>query len=207
VGFAKASIDVQYIYMRPLEGAHNVRDFSLRRFSSKVCLTAAVLAVQSFPAFADAPRQLYNKTIKISYSASQVKTAEDGQKKNVTSAVYHMVYVSSAGRLFHRGSRATRAGMKQSDNAPGATVNAGGEATNVRFEGNRLVGDTAFAQGARRFVVTFDPGFSSCSVSVIFGRDAGGLKRRGVDGVMYTIHSMTPSGESCSISEGNAFAG
>lgn len=119
--------------------------------------------------------------------------------------VQHIIYVSSSGRLFERGSGATRKGKKQTDNAPGSTINAGGEATGLRFDGNRLLGSTAFAQGARRFVVSFDPGFSSCSVAVTFGRESGGLKRRGVDGVMYTIDSMTASGESCSIRKGNPF--
>jgi hypothetical protein len=184
-----------------------VRDFSLRRFSSKACLIATVIAVQPFPAFADVPRQLYNKTIQMSWSVAVGQTAPDGQKRSVSVAVNHTVYVSSAGRLFERSSRATKKGMKQSEMAPGATSNAGGEARGLHFEGNRLVGDTAFAQGARRWVATFDPGFSSCTVAVMFGRDAAGLKRRGVDGVMYTIDSMTASGESCSIREGNAFAG
>jgi hypothetical protein len=184
-----------------------VGEFALRRFLSKTCLIATILAIPAAPAFADAPRQLYNKTIQISWSVAVAQTAPDGQKKNVSVAVYHTVYVSSAGRLFERGSRRTAKGMKQSENAPGAAVNAGGEATGLHFEGNRLVGNTAFAQGARRFVATFDPGFSSCTVSVTFGREAGGLKRKGVDGVLYTIDSMTASGESCSIREGNAFAG
>lgn len=127
-----------------------------------------------------------------------VQTGPDGQKKNVAVAAQHTIYVE-------RGSRASKRGRKQTDNAPGSTINAGGEATGLHFEGNRLVGSTAFAQGARRFVVTFDPGFSSCSVAVTFGREGGGLKRRGVDGVMYSIDSMKASGESCSIREGNPF--
>jgi len=95
--------------------------------------------------------------------------------------------------------------MKQSENAPGVSRNAGGEATALRFDGNRLVGVTAFAQGARRFTVTFDPNFASCSVSVTFGREAGRLQRRGLDGLMHTINSETASGESCSIRDGNPF--
>jgi hypothetical protein len=184
-----------------------VGEFSLRRFLSKTCLIATLLATPAASAFADAPQQLYNKTIQIKWSVAVAQTAPDGQKKNVSVAVYHTVYVSSAGRLFERGSRSTKKGTKQSEIAPGAGVNAGGEATGLHFEGNRLVGATAFAQGARRFVATFDPGFSSCTVSVTFGREAGGLKRKGVDGVMYTIDSTTVSGESCSIRDGNAFAG
>lgn len=171
----------------------------------KLSFVAAVVAVHAAPAYAQAPQQLYNKTIQINWSVAVSRTGPDGQKQNVSSAVSHTVYVSSAGRLFQRGSRSGRKATKTTDNAPGATVNAGGEATGLRFEGNRLVGNTAFAQGARRFVATFDPSFSSCTVAVTFGREAGGFKRKGVDGVMYTIDSMVPSGESCSIREGNPF--
>lgn len=179
--------------------------FILRRIAPNACAIAALIGVQTGPASADAPRQLYNKTIQASWSVSMAQTGPDGQKKNVAVAAQHTIYVSSSGRLFERGSRASKRGRKQTDNAPDSTINAGGEATGLHFEGNRLVGSTAFAQGARRFVVTFDPGFSSCSVAVTFGREGGGLKRRGVDGVMYSIDSMKASGESCSIREGNPF--
>jgi hypothetical protein len=157
-------------------------------------------------AAAQAPHQLYNKTIQVNWTAMVNQTDSNGQIRDVAVSVSHTIYVSSAGRLFWRGSRAARRGSKQSENAPGATHNAGGESTGLSFQGNRLVGNTAFAQGARNFTVTFDPGFSSCTVSVIFGRDAGGLKRRGVDGVMRTINSMRPTGEACSIREGNPFS-
>jgi hypothetical protein len=177
--------------------------FPLRRFSQAVFVLALIVAAG--PAFAAAPPQLHNKTILISWSVAVDQTTPEGHRRNVSVAVYHTVYVSSAGRLFERGSRASGGGRKQSDNAPGATHNRGGEATNVHFEGNRLVGNTAFAQGARRFVATFDPAFSSCTVKVTFGREGGGLKRRGINGQIVTINSMTPSGESCSIRDGNAF--
>lgn len=168
-------------------------------------LAVAAVALQALPALANAPRQLYDKTIQISWSVSVYRTGPDGQKKHIPVAVSHTVYVSSAGRIFQRASRANQKGKKQTENAPGATRNASGEATGLHFEGNRLVGVTAFAQGARRFVATFDPGFSSCTVSVTFGREGGGLKRKGIDGGMHTIDSMTASGESCSIREGNPF--
>jgi len=175
--------------------------FAQRELSTKAAATLLVLGVSAMPALAQAPSQLYNKTIQINWSVTVV---QDGGQV-VPIAVSHTVYVSSSGRIFERGSRSGKRGQKQTDNAPGATRNAGGEATGLRFSGNRLVGQTAFAQGARQFVATFDSGFSSCTVAVTFGRDAGGIKRRGVDGQMHTVEKMTASGESCSIREGNPF--
>jgi hypothetical protein len=158
------------------------------------------------PAQAQAPRQLYNKTIQVNWTSLVNQTNPSGQTRDVAVAVSHTIYVSSAGRLFERASRATKRGMRQSENAPDATHNAGGEATGLSFQGNRLVGNIAFAQGARNFTVTFDPSFSSCTVSVIFGREAGGLRRRGINGLMHTINSIKAANETCSIRDGNPFS-
>lgn len=171
----------------------------------RLAVVAAAIAVHSVPALAQAPRQLYNKTVLLGWSAASSQSAPDGRRFNVTVTANRTIFVSSTGRLFERASRSVPKGRGQTENAPGATRNAGGEATSLRFEGSRLVGHVAFAQGAVRFVATFDPSFSSCSVAVSFGREAGGYKRKGVDGVMYTIHSLVPSGENCSIRDGNPF--
>lgn len=162
----------------------------------------AGLGLHALPAFAQAPKQLYNKTIQINWTVTVVR--DGGQ--TLPMAVGHTVYVSSAGRVFQRGSRSGKKGQKQHDLAPGATSNADGEARGITFSGGKLVGQVAFAQGARQFVATFDPGFSSCTVAVVFGRDSGGMKRVGIDGKMHTIEKITASGESCSIREGNPFA-
>jgi hypothetical protein len=178
---------------------------SLKRSSFKACLVAAALPIAAFPAFA-APSQLYNKTVHMSWSNSVSETAPTGEKRNVTIAINHTVYVSTAGRLFERASRSVGRMQKGSDIGPGDTANRSGEATSLHFEGNRLVGLLALAQGGRRYVATFDPGFTSCTLAVTLGRESGGMKRKGVNGVMYTIDSISPSGESCSISEGNSLA-
>jgi hypothetical protein len=182
-----------------------MHSFVLSRLSFKASLLAVIMAIPAFPAFA-APSQLYNKTIHMSWSNLVSETGPSGEKKSVTVAINHTVYVSSAGRLFARGSRAVGRKQKGGDVGPEDTHNKGGEATNVHFEGNRLVGLLAFAQGGRRYVASFDPGFTSCTLAVTIGREAGGMKRKGINGVLYTLDSVTPSGESCSISEGNSFA-
>jgi hypothetical protein len=175
------------------------------RISWPLAIAAAILA-QSIPAFAGAPRQLYNKTVQVNWVVDQVARGADGRAVNRSIAASHTVYVSSAGRLFERGSRSNGRASKQSDNAPGAAQNQSGEATGLRFVGNRLIGDTAFAQGARHWEAAFDSSFSSCTAAVTFGRDAGGIKRKGINGEMLTIESMKATSESCSVREGNPFA-
>ncbi len=169
-------------------------------------IAAAMILLSPLQARADAPSQLRNKTIQVNWSVDEVARGADGVPRNRNIAVSHTVYVSSAGRVFERSSRANGRASSQSENAPGASQNRGGEATGLRFVGNRLVGDTAFAQGARHWEVTFDSSFSSCTVTVTFGREGGGIKRRGINGEMLTIESMKATSQSCSIREGNPFA-
>ncbi len=177
----------------------------VHRFS-RAGVAAAIMLLPALPAFADAPQQLRNKTIQVNWSVDQVARGADGAAKPRSIAVNHTVYVSSTGRLFERASRANGRASSQSENAPGASQNRGGEATGLRFVGTRLVGDTAFAQGARHWEVSFDAGFASCTVSVTFGREGGGIKRKGINGEMLTIEQMKATSESCSIRDGNPFA-
>jgi hypothetical protein len=169
-------------------------------------IAAAVLLLPAWQALADAPQQLRNKTIQASWSVDQVARGADGVARPRSIAVSHTVYISSAGRVFERSSRANGRASAQSENAPGAAQNRSGEATGLRFVGNRLVGDTAFEQGARHWEVNFDAGFASCTVTVTFGREAGGIKRKGINGEMLTIEQMKATSENCSIRDGNPFA-
>ena len=171
-----------------------------------ILVAAPIILLSPLQALADAPPQLRNKTIQVNWSVDQVARGADGVPTHRNVAVSHTVFVSSAGRVFERSSRANGRASAQSENAPGATQNRGGEATGLRFAGNRLVGDTAFAQGARHWEVNFDSSFSSCTVTVTFGREGGGIKRKGINGEMLTIESMKATSESCSIREGNPFA-
>ena len=92
--------------------------YASRRFSLKAGLFAAAIAIPASQALAQTPHQLYNKTVQINWSVSVAETGPGGQKKKPTIAINHTIYVSAAGRLFERASRASRKGMLQSENAP-----------------------------------------------------------------------------------------
>ena len=169
-------------------------------------VSGALLFGYGAAARAEAPRALFNKTVQLSWTGNPVETSADGQTIAPHAAVTWTIYVSSAGRLFARGARYAGRRGGYSDNAPGTTRNKLGEATGVRFVGNRLVGNVAYTMGAVNFVATFDPAFRDCTVNVMYGREGGKMMRRGVDGVMRQIHSVTVSGQSCSVRDGNAFA-
>ena len=156
-----------------------------------------------------APPQLLNKTIQLNWSTQVVQRGPDGQIVRPRIDSTHTIYVSSAGRLFARASRENRKlGLKKSgDFGPDATANKSGEARGLRLTGNALVGNVAFAAGAVQITATFDSSFSSCSLNVVYGKEGGRARRRGLDGVMYDIESLTTTSQSCSLREGNPFAG
>lgn len=170
-----------------------------------VLATFILLASSSSPVFAAAPAAAYNKTITISFTSSGTRTDSLGKSAGFTSQVTRIIYVSSNGRLFMR-HIATSMGKgrraRGGDFEPG-----GGRGGSFVFQGNRLVGIVAWAAGARQITATFDPGFTSCTASVIEGRTAGGkIQRRAPSGEMVEITSVSNSTPSCSIQSGNAFA-
>lgn len=158
------------------------------------CLSAAT------PASAQAPKQLYNKSILVNLTTSIPARGSDGSTPGPRTTS-RIVYVSSAGRVFVKTSRVTR--RNQTSDAKGPDDRGG----NLAFNGNRLVGTVQAASGAINLSVTFDPSFQSCSTSVIYGRDGSKpFTWKGLDGITYTSTGAPTSTTSCSIREGNALA-
>lgn len=167
------------------------------------------LAAIAAPAHAAAPAAALNKTITVSFTATGNAKDPDGRVHAFNTSVVRMVYVSAAGRLFMRHT-ATSANRRLSAAGGdfGPDEQAGGRGGSFSFQGNRLVGVIPYPGGARQITATFDAGFSSCTASVIEGNaGSGSFKRRGPGGVMREITNASTSAVSCSIQNGNAFAG
>jgi hypothetical protein len=118
--------------------------------------------------------------------------------------VNRTIYVSGAGRFFVKVSVAAR----DREVAPGDKTPGGG-ARDVTFTGGRIVGfsERGRGVGAGRMIISFDPGYSSCSVNVSFGTQAGkhmSFKNRA--GIQVEVLDFHFSGQTCSIRNGNAFA-
>jgi hypothetical protein len=171
---------------------------------STVLAIPILFAVSSPSAFA-APAAAYNKTITISYTSSGTRTVSLGKSAGYSSAVSRIIYVSSEGRLFMRHLvTSSNRGRRQrgGDFEPG-----GGRGGSFAFQGNRLVGTITMAAGAIQMTATFDPGFTSCTATIVEGRTAGGtIRRKAPNGEMVEITSVSNSTPSCSIQSGNAFA-
>jgi hypothetical protein len=157
------------------------------------------------------PQQLLNKTVTLSWTAQAVVRDPDGKERQTSNYIKYIIYISSLGRLFEHSSRSDARHTQGGDTDLNATQTKIGEARGLRFEGNSLIANRGYAgaggSGAMQAVATFDSSYSSCTLAVRHGREGGAaIKRKGLDGVVREILSITVTGPSCSIQNGNAFA-
>jgi hypothetical protein len=184
-------------------GRRCVRFTSIGTYS--LCLSLLIGAFCSEAALAanGVPAQPLNKTIHISYALNVTSKTPDRRVSNNARNVSRTIYISSLGRIFVRRSAAQVGGRASETNDKGP-----GEST-MRFQNGTLVGIVPYIQGASQATITFGSGFQSCTVNVLIGKDNGKpLKWKSLDGVtLEALGPMTVSGQSCSIRDGNAFAG
>lgn len=99
------------------------------------------------------------------------------------------------------------AGGRSGEAGPGEATTNSGIARSASFQGGRLIAIANRGGGAGRTIVSFDPGFSSCTVDVQYGKPEGqSVTRRGPRGGTLELISTSYSGQSCSIADGNQVA-
>ncbi len=169
-------------------------------------LVAATLAGVAAPASAeDAPVELRNKTIVLSWVVHRVVMTPLGERTPVIH-VARMIYISSLGRPFVKSRIDGPRGTRDLEIAPGDSTARGG-AREVDFAGNTIVAMAQNGTGAGRMVVTFDQSFTTCHVDAEIARPSGGrLMKRGSGGGMVEILSNEFSDQSCEIRDGNLVA-
>lgn len=158
-----------------------------------------------------APQQLFNKTVILTWTANATLRDPDGRERQSSSNIRYVIYISSLGRLFEHASRTSGGRTQGGDTGLNAAQTRMGEARGLAFKGNALVVNRGYAggrgSGAMQAVATFDGSYSSCTLEVTHGREGGvTMKRQGIDGVVREILSISVSGPSCFIQNGNAFA-
>lgn len=163
-----------------------------------LCLSIAT------PASAQAPKQLFNKTLTVNMTVTLPGKGSDGSTANLPRSIHRVVYISSAGRIFSRATRTVGRNQQQAERGPGDNADGGG----LRFAGNKLTGVLKFQSGASLMNIDFDPSFQSCTVNLIVGRDGGKpIVWKGLNGITYTSTGAPQvGGQSCSIRDGNALA-
>jgi len=175
-------------------------------------LHLAILLSCALPsaAFAAAPKQLYGKSITVSWL--ETRSQRDSQAgptfKPVGLPFTNVFYVSTEGRLFTRSSTRSPGGAGAVDKVGASGGNAAGDARNVSFSGNKIVSSVAFQGAARQTQISFDPSFSSCTAQVITGMPPGKKTvtvRSITTGNTVEFESVSAGPASCSITSGNPF--
>jgi hypothetical protein len=180
------------------------RSTSATRFFryAAACVLASLLPVTQASA-GGSSRQLYNKSITIFWGeTTSNKRVSDGKMVASDGKLTRVIYVSSAGRVFIRVAGGNSGGSNHSfevspDAAKGRTDFHGSELT--YYSVNQAV--------VRRISVAFDAAFSGCSASITAGKNGSSPKWIGFDDAEYYLLAINVGAVSCSIREGNAFAG
>jgi hypothetical protein len=170
----------------------------------RIALFLAAFCTSIYPALAAAPAGLLNKTVRVSFGLLIPGKSAVGTTNGSGRTMSVILYVSSAGRIFaKRVSRASRG--EGEDRLGGPESNAG----NFHFAGSALVATSKFGNAAGQMTIKFDGGFQSCSADVMVGGENGApMTWVGLNGEKYTQTGRpTISSVTCSVQNGNAFAG
>jgi hypothetical protein len=160
---------------------------------------------------ASAPRQLFGRSVVLSWSEHQVaKFSDENRIRSAQVAVYDSVYISDKGRVFSEMARKNRGSLVAHDQAPDSSKDSSGSSQSARFEGGALVVDTKFLSGAMRVVVDFDEGFKTCNAKVIHGKEDGKTMKWASwrhPGRLREVQSIEVTNLSCAVKEGNVLGG
>jgi len=164
-----------------------------------------VLLVCAAPAVAAAPPELLNKTIHVRYTVTIPARADDGSTYPGVRNAVRTIYISNAGRAF---ARVDRTDGSNTMNRETKEAGPGERGNTVQLQGRKVIGNMQFASGAAHMEVDVDTSGSSCTATIVVGRDTGRtLRWRGVNGKMLTATGpASVSNVSCGISAGNSFA-
>ncbi len=180
-----------------------------------LCCCALVLPMAGAKA---APSALYGKSVVIATSGTRTfRAVGGGPEKTINSNSRLSVYVSSAGRAFVRsdrsivrqgGGRNKSAMSKAVDTAPGESLHETGNGS-ANFNGKTMTVTFPFVSGARQITVQFDESFSSCTATVMNGREGGKnmVIRSRYSGQANEVLSEQLSVNSCAVQSGNVFGG
>src|SRR5262245_43263030 len=174
---------------------------------SLLCFTLLLAGTASA---AGAPAALQGKSVIVTWSEARTQRAvgEPGMR-SVTVTAQLSAYVSTAGRVFARmfrtaaGTRLSRSGSREA--APGGSLTGGAGRTS--FQGQQLIIDSRYESGARRIAVTFNAGFTTCSASIIQGKESGRpmVMTSTITGRRLEVQSIQVMSSNCRIQDGNVF--
>ena len=180
-------------------------------------MTLSLVALPAAAQAQHAPDALIGKSIVVNWSEDRsLRRAEETAFRETRTPFTVSIYVSTKGQPFTR-ITAMPPKMSGKGNATGSAdylgrtgAEQGGGVRLLGFKGNSLeLTTTMRAGGARHLVVQFDSGFTSCSASIIAAKQVGSAvihTRSIASGAPIEIRSVTASGATCAVRNGNVLA-
>ena len=170
-----------------------------------VALTLTAMALPQI-ARADPPSELLGRSVTVSWQETRMqRPVGETEFHSGTSAHDLITYISSEGRVFTRLTGSASGGSGKSEQV----AEEGGSRV-PHFSGATMEIFAPYAAGGmRQIVVTFEPGFGSCSASVASLEQAGQTVFRGYSLIQkrpVEFHSVSMTGATCSVRTGNVFA-
>jgi hypothetical protein len=160
------------------------------------------------------PKELYGKSIVVTWFESRSLDERRGvlQSRTIT------MYVSTLGRTFTKlllvlGNR--RGGLESgghhatvsAEQGPGERQVWRGTVSNTKFAGHSLIMTSQFESGARRILVDFESGLTSCQAKVVYSKESGRSTLHLISlfsGRSVEVRAIEVSNVRCTVREGNA---
>jgi hypothetical protein len=159
-----------------------------------------------------APKELYGKSVIITWTEHRSQRHLDQANfQDVDIPLSRKFYISMKGQLFSRFAAMSPRGREGRAEAIGTsgTTHAGGP-REVQFSGRTITVTGASTGGlARRTIIEFNEGFTTCEAHVIFAKQTGSdvvVGRNLVTGQLQEYRSATVTSVTCSVRDGNVFA-
>ena len=175
---------------------------SLGAFAMAIAWTTAAPA-------APAP-DLIGKSVLVTWSEGRQQRINNAPEMRSVSVGFNLgIYVSGAGRPFTKLTAAGARGPASSNEQVGGSGESlGGGVRSVRVDGRTIVLQANYGNFARSLRVEVSAGGGSCSAQMSVGKQVGSKPTpfRNTAGMIIEIHSVSVSGISCSIKDGNVFA-
>src|SRR5438874_1628422 len=175
--------------------SHNVR---ASRMMSCGTFVAAAWAILAPAAQAAPPKELYGKTVSLSWTETREQRPEGMQAwQQVAGSQALNLYVSEAGRVFNKLSYSTKGGNAERK----GEIAGGGGNRSISFNGKSLLILMPHGTGgATRINADFDASFSSCSAQVTRAKEGPDAIIRSYSGIIkhfVEIKSIQVGGVSC----------
>jgi hypothetical protein len=180
-------------------------------FGCALTLLCAVADPGSGAQAQTAPMALRGKSVVVSWS-------EDRSLRPVGEPAFHdsrtprsmSIYVSTEGRPFARTSASPMGSTGSADYVGAEGVTQAGGTRQIGFHGHSLEMTTTMTSGgARRIEITFSDSYTTCEARVITAKQVGAELIRSkslVSGRPIEIRSVSVSGTTCTVRDGNVFA-